>query len=267
MRPSEAIFRNLFLCLALISVSLSAQSKAITLCYEDEDAFPWMLKHGKGLNSVLLEQVAASLSIDLKLVGTSWKRCLLDVESGQVNGSVAASYKEDRTRYAVYPTTNGKPDPSRRIYSDSYSLYRLKGSQIDWNGREFSKLAGLVGVQSGYSIADDLKKLGVKIDDSSKTTENLMEKLVADRVQAIAALTLEADHQIRRNKDLSRKIQKIKTPLSEKPYFVIFGKDFYNSNPKAIEEFWTKVAAVRNSAGYKAKEVAILKERPRTEPQ
>lgn len=264
MSTTPFIAKNLLLGFWLSVLALTAHTKPITqpvtLCNEDEDVFPWTLKNGKGLDLHLVEQAAAKAGIALKVHTTPWRRCLLEIESGQVDGGFSASYKEDRAKFAVYPSVRGKPDASRRLHNDTYSLYRALGSSLDWNGREFSGLTGTVGVPGGYSIGDDLKKLGVKIDDASKTAETNFLKLVAGRVQAVAALTMEADRLIKSNPDLVGKVEKIKTPLVEKPYFLIFGKAFYTREPKLVEDFWTMVATVRKSAEYRAKESAALNE-------
>lgn len=255
----KSIFISLLAGILLSVMSMTTQAKSITLCHENENIFPWLLKEGKGLNIVLLEMVAAKSKIDLKLESMTWKRCLAEIENGHVDGGFGASYKDERAQYAVYPTENGKLDSTRRIRNDTYSLYRIKGNTVDWDGKKFSNLAGVVGAQSGYSIVGDLQKLGVETDDGARPCEVNMQKLIAGRIQAFAALTLEADQTLKTNREFAAKIEKIKTPLADKPYFVIFGKSYYNNNRKTVEDFWNMIGAVRNSAAYQTKQSAVLK--------
>ncbi|ETR69016.1 MAG: hypothetical protein OMM_09956 [Candidatus Magnetoglobus multicellularis str. Araruama] len=59
------------------------------------------------------------------------------MEKGKVDGLFTASYKEKRKKYGRYPEVNGKVDPSRRFTSASYALYRLKGSDVQYDGKNF----------------------------------------------------------------------------------------------------------------------------------
>jgi polar amino acid transport system substrate-binding protein len=44
-----------------------------------------------------------------------------------------------------------KVDVSKRMSTDNYHLYRLKGSKVDWDGKAFSNLDGRIGAQAGFS--------------------------------------------------------------------------------------------------------------------
>jgi polar amino acid transport system substrate-binding protein len=85
-----------------------------------------------------------------------WKHCPEGVEKGGIAGAFAASYTDERAKYAVYPLAGGKPDPLRRLHTDGYTLLRLKGSTVGWDGHKFSNLSGPIGTQAAYSIVADL---------------------------------------------------------------------------------------------------------------
>lgn len=256
-------WRHAYLALLLAALAMPASARSITLCHEDEDVRPWILKESKGLNMILLELVAAKSRINLKLNAMPWKRCLAEIEAGRMDGGFAASYKGERAQYAVYPGVKDKLDVARRLHSNTYSLYRIKGSTINWDGNKFANLTGAIGAQFGYSIADDLRKLGVNVDDGAKPSEANLQKLLVGRVQAVALLTLEADQLLSMDAKLASKIEKIKTPLVDKPYFVIFGKAFYSQNKKAVEDFWDMIETVRKSADYQSRQAAFMKSNSR----
>ncbi|MFC4158343.1 substrate-binding periplasmic protein [Chitinimonas lacunae] len=231
---------------------------SIKLCYENEDVYPWILKSGKGLNILHLEAVAKKTGLKLELVGLPWKRCLSELQAGTMDGAFAASYKDDRAVYAAYPMKDGKHDPARRMMFDSYSLYRTKGSNLGWDGSKFSNLSGKIGVQSGYSIIDQLKAAGANLDEGAKAADDNLKKLAGGRVQGVALLTVEADNSLKGNPEFAN-IEKVSPPLVEKPYYLMLAKPFHAKYPKASEDLWAAVAAVRESPEYKAQEQAFFK--------
>lgn len=241
-----------------LPLATQAQTQPLTLCMEDIDVYPWVTKDGRGLNVVLLELLSAKYGLQVKLAAVPWKRCLGEIEAGTIAGGFSASYKDERAKYAVYPMANGKLDASRRMMNDGYTLYRATGSTIGWDGSKFLNLTGPVGANAGYSIVDDLKKWGATVDDGAKSSDNSMKKLIAGAVQGAAFQTLEGE-MVAAKPEYVGKVEKVSPPLVEKPLFLIFGKNYYSKNQKFVEDFWNMVAAVRESAEYKAKESAFLK--------
>jgi len=248
-RGSTVVVTVLML-LALCLVALPAQ--AVTLCYDSGEQYPWILKDGKGLNIVLLEMVAAKTGEKLELTGMPWKQCLEGVKNGRIDGAFAASYTDERAKFAVYPLAEGKPDRSRRLHTDGYTLLRLKGSKVGWDGRKFSNLTGSIGTQSSYSIVADLIKWGAKVDSNSDTPETLLKRFGAGQLQAIALLTGEARFAMKKPY-LANKVEIVSPPLTEKPYFLIFGRGYYDKNQKKADDIWSMIETVRESAEYKAR--------------
>jgi len=250
--PRAIVRVTAWLALFLACQPAYAQTPVIKLCYEDTSYVPWLVKGGQGLDNKLLEMASAKSGVKIEMGALPWKRCLGDVANGDLTGVIAASFNEERAAFAVYPTTaDGKLDTSRRIRFDSYSLYRLKGSTANWDGKQFSNLTGPVGAQLGYSVIADIKKLGVAVEEGGATPESQMSKLVEQRIQLAALLTPQGDVLLDHAK-FSGKIEKIFTPLIEKPYFLIFGKDYYSNNKKTVEALWAGLAAARESREFKA---------------
>ncbi|WP_137937862.1 transporter substrate-binding domain-containing protein [Chitinivorax sp. B] len=247
--------------LSILTATAFAEDKPATikLCYEGEDVFPWILKSKKGLNIIMMEQVAKKSGLKLEMTAVPWKRCLNDLQSGTMDGAFAASYKADRAEFSAYPSKDGKPDPARRMMFDSYSLYRLKGSSVGWDGSKFQNLSGPIGTQPGYSVIDVLKQAGAQVDDGAKTADDTLRKLVSNRIAAAALLTPEGDNSIATNSEFTGKLERVPTPLVEKPYFLIFSKPFQAKYPSTANQVWDAVASVRESAEYKQAEAAFFK--------
>ncbi|WP_137937861.1 hypothetical protein [Chitinivorax sp. B] len=248
--------------ICLLTVAVHAAEKTmppIKLCYEGEDSFPWILKDQKGLNLIMLEQVAKASNLKLEMHPMPWKRCLYDVKHNTMHGAFAASYNADRAEFSVYPMKDGKPDSSRRMMFDSYSLYRLKGSPVSWDGNTFQGLEGPVGTQLGYSITDMLKLADIEVDDGAKTADDTLRKLVLKRIVAAALLTPEGDNSIASNSEFTHKIERVPIPLVEKPYFLIFSKPFQARYPAITNQLWDAVALIRDSTEYQQAESAMFR--------
>ncbi len=245
-------------CVALTTSTALAQN--IKLCHDDADSAPWLVKNSKGLNIVLMEAAAAKTGAKLEIVALPWKRCLGAVEDKSIDGAIAASYKDDRAKFAVYPTVGDKLDEGKRLHTEEYSLYRAKGSNISWDGTKFSNLTGSVGAQRGYSIIDNLKKSGAKVDEGGALAKDNMKKLVGGQVQAVALTTQEGDLLLATT-EFSGKAEKVTPPLIQKTYYTIFGKEFYSKNTKIVDSLWSQMATVRESKDYKGKVQAAFKKK------
>jgi polar amino acid transport system substrate-binding protein len=250
LRGSTAVMTAM-MALSLCLISLPAQ--AVTLCYDGGEQYPWILKDGKGLNIVLLDMVAAKTGEKLELTGMPWKQCLEGVKKGTIDGAFAASYSDERAKFAAYPMADGKLDRTRRLHTDGYTLLRLKGSKVGWDGRKFSNLTGAIGTQSSYSIIADLTRWGAKVDSNSDTPETLLKRFGSGQLQAIALLTGEARFALKKPY-LANKVEIVSPPLTEKPYFLIFGRGYYDKNQKKADDIWSMIEQVRESAEYKARE-------------
>lgn len=237
----------------LTQVAVAADKPASArLCYESTDIFPWVMLDRPGLNIIHLKAVEQKLGIKLELVSAPWKRCQEEMRAGVVDGIFAASFKTDRLEMGVYPMAGDKPDPARAMMHDAYSLYRLKGGALKWDGKALTA-SGPVGAQLGYSVIEQLKQLGAKVDDGAKTADDNLRKVIAGRVEAAALMTLEGDASLKGNPEFAEKIEKVVPPLVEKPFFLMLSKQFVAKYPEYANEIWKTVADVRDSADYKAK--------------
>jgi polar amino acid transport system substrate-binding protein len=98
--------RNCFIILIMFAVLFPAGTSAdeITLvALGDFPPFQWEEK-GKvtGIDVDMVSEVCRRLGIGLKFQVMLWKRALKSVNEGNVDGLVAALYKEERTEYLYY---------------------------------------------------------------------------------------------------------------------------------------------------------------------
>ncbi len=225
---------------------------SMKFCHEDVDVYPWVLKDRPGLNVIHMRAVEQKLGVKFEISPLPWKRCQEDLREGKVDGIFAASFKTERLEIGHYPMAGDKTDAARAMMYDGYSLYRLKGGSAQWDGSKLT-VAGAVGAQPGYSIIDQLKQLGARVDEGAKTADDNLKKLVAGRIEAVALQTLEGDNALSSTPEFASKVEKVKPPLVDKPFFLMLSKQFVAKYGDYSKNIWKTLAEVRESPDYKAK--------------
>lgn len=232
------------------TTAYAADKPVVRACTENEDSYPWVLKDRPGLTVLMLRMVEKQLGSKIEVAPLPWKRCLDDLKNGNVDAAFKISFSAARAaELGAYPMTGDKPDNAKRLLIDSYSLYRLKGGTVEWDGKTL-KASGAVGAQSGFSVVDQLKSLGVRVDDATRSADDNLKKLVAGRIDALALQSEEGDASVESSPEFKGKVERIKPVLVEKPYFLIFSKQFASKYPEHTKEVWDTIGKVRESAEY-----------------
>lgn len=250
--------RALFALPFLLPPVLSAQP-VLRLCHDDVDVYPWHMQGNQGLSFRMMDAVARQAGVRVAYTPLPWTRCLASVAAGEQDGALAASYSAERAAAIVYPATDGDvPDRSRRMSSDSYSLYKLKGQPLEWDGKQFRNLHGRIAVQHGYSIGNVIRQLGAEVDDSDKEPAQVLRKLLLGSVAGAALVTGEGEQQ-RKGDRFGGRIVRLDPPLQTKEYYLVLSHPFVQAHVRLAETLWNKIAVVRQSAAYRqaAAEVGV----------
>ncbi|MFT3734595.1 MAG: transporter substrate-binding domain-containing protein [Rhodocyclaceae bacterium] len=249
------------LCVAgllLCGSVLAAEPPTLRICHEPADIHPWSTRTGKGLNFELLAQVAKTSGVRFEYDIVPWKRCLILLKNNEVDGAFAGSFKPDRMESGAYPMAAGKPDTAKRLHIDRYVLVRRLGSPVGWDGKRLTNLKGVVGVQLGYSIADQLKSMQIDVDEGAQSAEDVLRKLVTGRVDAAALLTGEAQALLARTPELAARVEVLSEPLVEKPYFLLLSHGLVARDEKLALRIWDNIEKIRESGTYQARERAVF---------
>lgn len=235
---------------------LQINAKEIKIAYENKEQPPYymgntskVLSKNPGVVVEMIQMLDEMMSeIEIKLVRYPWVRCKDSLKKNKVDGIFNASYKKGRLKLGWYPTKNkkhaGRVDISRRVTTIAYSLYKLKGTEIGWDGKNFKSINVKVGAVSGYSIVGDLKKKGVTVDEA-RSSENNLGKLLLQRVKAVALQDVTADSFIKSEPKKYSKVVKVKPPLVTKPYYLMLSHKFVKENPKLAQKIWDNIRKIR----------------------
>ncbi len=229
----------------------------LTLSYPIMDAYPYQVGDSTsvadppGIAVEIIAAAAESVNVNVKFWRLPNKRIKAYLRKGEIDGAFLMSYKEERKNLGAYPMNEGELDSERRVATVTYSLYRLKGDKVQWDG---GKITGLgdrdIAANRNYSIVSVLNKMGVKVYevDLTKTGFSILSK---GRVAAYAIHGETGDAMISR--EGFSDIEKIDIPLKTKDYFLMLSHQFVSENPEIAEKIWSKIGEIRES---RTKEIA-----------
>ena len=223
----------------------------LQLCAEDENSYPWLLRDGTGLNMLMMRLLGQRLGLRLEVTLLPWRRCLLSLQEGSVDGAFKASFQPERLKIGRYPMRGDQVDPERAMLEESYHLYRRKGSAVSWDGRQITQLEGAVGAQAGFSVVAWLRQQDVPTEASAKAPDSILAMLQRGRLGAAALQTSQGDYALSRIPQFAAQIERHGPPLVSKPYYLLLSHAFVKRHPALAERIWDGVAAVRESAEYR----------------
>ena len=245
------IFRSAIGLLSLC-FALAAQACPLRVVYSDQASPPYYLGNGDaipehpGVAVELLNLAAAKIGCPIQWKRLPNRRAQRELENGSVDAMLLLSYSPQRAAYAVYPMVGATPDPVLSLATLTYSVYVKNGSALSWDSKQFSPTPAVVGVNSGYSVADELGKLRLNVEETPSTTSNLI-KLLMGRISAYVGQDFQADWVIEDAHFAN--LQKLPTPFSSKDYYLPFSKQFFYTSPGPAMQLWKQIAEVRKIHG------------------
>jgi len=241
---------------------LPRQCVAITLsiAYKEKDNPPYYYLSDSGLNGSVhkpgvtlevLNLIAKRLGFDIQYIRYPWARGLMKIELNEIDALFHASFKEERLLNGVYPMKGGKPDKSRMIMMQSYSLYKHKDSPLSWDGKKIEHLSGSIGALLNYAIVGDLKKLGITVEEASYLL-SLLKRVESRRLAGLASLGNMTDVLISKHTAILKNVVKVLPPLRVKPYYLMFSHGFVKENAKLANAIWHEIEMIKKSGEYDA---------------
>lgn len=261
----QRLIRPLLVAAALAALGAPAAAAGhrlqVKILFEPEANPPRTLGEGTaidwqkpGLTLELLRLAGERVGVDFVYERVPWKRALYLVETNEADGIFHASFTPERTGIAAYPMKDApsggrQADPARAVFVQNYVLYKRAGTPVAWDGTALTDADGPVGVTISYSVAGDLRRLGVPVEEA-KTLEQNLDKLLAGRIAAYAGLEHMSDTVVAANPSKYGKLVKMAPPLVSKPYYLLFSRGFYAAHGDLAERIWDAIAAINASAEF-----------------
>lgn len=233
-----------------LAVCLRVSACEIALTYSIEPIPPLIMGEGEqiperpGSAIELLQRAAGDIGCSLALKRAPTLRVLASVESGTQDGAFIYAYNSERATRFAYPLKDGQIDSARRVTSQAYVIYRLRGSALAWDGQRFTGLDKPLGTNRGWSIVEDLHAAGIPVEEASSTWRNLA-KLRAGRLAGYVSLREAGDEALRHYQ--IEDVERMPAPFMTKDYFVIFNRDFQARHPQLLERLWDRIGELRET--------------------
>jgi polar amino acid transport system substrate-binding protein len=251
LRPTTV----LALAAALPIAALANPPEVLRICYEIDDAFPFIgptVEHGQPGKSLLVELIqsaAEQAELRIEFQRQPWKRCILQLQQGTSDAIFAAIWQPDRDAWGQFP---GR-DPQRkmpaernyRLWQVDYPIIVRNGSALTWNGQQFSGITHGLSAPIGYVANARLGTLGVLAKGSYSAEIGL--NMVA--MQRLDGYVLE--RQIARTYisklGLQAQLSLLPEPLLRADWHVPFSHQFYQKHPDLAQRFWQALAEQREA--------------------
>lgn len=233
------------LCSALCAPLFAGEP--LTFCYENKQVLPWHTVEQTGLNFALFKRVETRLGLSFNYQVLPWKRCLAKLKANEVDGAFTVSFSQERRAYGAFPG-NEQADVKKRMHYASYFLVRKKGSDVGWDGHQFTHLNGKIAFQLGYSVGELLRELKVPVDESADSAHNVGRKVLAGRVAGAAMM--DSDVFALMQGPLAPNLEVVATPLVEKAYYLMLSHALVQAKPELAERIWKNIEEIRNSKQY-----------------
>ena len=243
---NKTLFLITAVCLIFSSMVVHAKRERIVLCTDRSHWYPFVFINSyksDGLYVDIIKDAADRMDWRISIRPMDWKKCLRRVESGQVDGVLGASYKKARAEFMHYPVNAGtnKKSPARLSSAEYVVVTSSKNSYV-YQGDPKS-LPQPIRVPRGYSIADDLRKNGVEVDDkSSRGDEVTLMKLTSSHEGSVVMLR-SAAKKFSKSPAFKGKFTIQKKPYKSKDYYLAFSKQSGMDQAKR-DALWQAVGAV-----------------------
>ncbi len=243
----------IFALVILLSSSLiTAETKTtVNICIDEAFWYPFtMVKEGRpsGIHVDLATTAIRDTGLNAQFYAMPWKRCLRENQHGRMDAVVSASYKEERAAYLHFPEGAEEATKSPlRIMQIEYVVVTLNQTGYEFTG-DITSLPQPVRVPAGYSLADDFRKKGLRVDDSAQTDTANIQKLVRDgdgSVVLIPELASLLDARVANQGKLNISA----TPIRSKSYYIAFSKQSALTQADR-DAIWRRIAELRDNSSY-----------------
>ncbi len=192
------MLRLTLMLFVILSSSFAFSADKITIAYLDVEVFPYFMGNGlkvanpPGLVVDVITKASENIGEEVDFVRYPAKRVLYYIKAERTDGAFIFSFSKERAAYCVYPMKDGKPNIEKRLTTQSYYLYKLKDSLLEWDGVRIdnskcnNENRNTFAANLGFSVVQTLEILNLKVIEK-KLTPHLFKLLQERVVIAVAA--------------------------------------------------------------------------------
>lgn len=239
------MLRKLHLLILGLAFAPFCAAQVLRVCIDDQPFPPLTFPDREGQVQYLIRQAASQQGWAVQFLSVPRRRCHAGVASGEYHAAAPVSATTGVLDNMILPELDGSPDAQRSFGVVRAVVFRVRGSQADWDGQRFSGLDKPVLYGSGLlTFKDRLEALKVPSDDSAKSLSQIMTLLVIGRGQ-IAVSTEYQTLAALKEGGLEDRIEVLPVPFMQSAVFLGVGRGFYAANQQVIERIWTTIGELR----------------------
>lgn len=236
--------------LACSGASLAAEP--LRLCVAIQALPPFLYPNKEGTIQILIRMAAEQSGLQIKYEAMSLPKCVEEIRAGAMQGSSAMGATPQNQEFAVFPKKNNLIDNGDAVVAARSSVFRLKGSKADWNGKSFSNLKLPVLFATGNSVfTEKLKSLKTPYNDETLHFQKNLLKMIAGQGDLVIGLQAEGKMRLE-EPEFAGKIEELPAPFTEAHYFVAISKKYYDANTVQVENLWNAIAKMKTNPAYLA---------------
>lgn len=233
------------LLLLLTGLSTSVQAETLLVCVSDEPFPPFTAPDHEERSQQLIRQAGELQGWQVQFVAQPWRRCLAGVEQDVYSAVAGVAATAEYRALMAFPLQGEQADPSRALGLTRLLVYRLMGSEANWDGQHFSILHKPVLYLAGRAtLKARLAALGVDAVDAAHHSIQLARMLLNDR----GSLVVDHDYQIKQLLDLPEfkgRLEVLPQPFADARVYLAVGQRFYNSHCQQVEALWNQFATLQ----------------------
>jgi polar amino acid transport system substrate-binding protein len=202
----------------------------------------------KGMIEDFIDMINSQSELDMNIQYIPWKRCLRDVELGDIDGAFALVHTSKRDSQFSYPKDlDNQLDRSKRIWTVKYPVFVPNESKLDWDGVNFNQSDILLSAPFGFVAYEKLKEVGV-------LSEGYLDKVRALELVNSARLDGYVVEQsigenLLREMQLTEKFKTLETPFLSTDWYLVLSNDYVEKHPEKATRLWDLLEQVREEFG------------------
>ncbi len=229
-----------------ISVQMANATPApLRICIDNNNWLPFIYleeRKAKGIHIDIISSALNSLDYQYEFLPVPWKRCLKGLEKGFYDAVATASFNSNRNKFLFYPQDAESNNRSEwRVSQVEYIIATPSNQRFTFEG-DLTKVPQPIRVPRGYSIAQDLKKKNIEVDDSSINDMQNIKRLLREKNGSVITLPTVIDWY---NQNYSSNMIYDEQPLTSKSYFFAISRQG-QLNKADINIIWQRIADRRS---------------------
>lgn len=229
--------------LLLAGLSGVVQAQTLQVCVSDEPFPPFTAPDREERSQQLIRQAAELQGWQVSFIAKPWRRCLAGVEQDVYQAVAGVAATPEYRALMAFPQLGEQADPGRSLGLTRLLVYRLLGSEDDWDGQHFSILHKPVLYLAGRAtLKARFAALDVDAVDAAHHSIQLARMLLNGR----GSLVVDHEYQIRQLQTLPEfkdRLEVLPQPFADAQVYLAVSPRFYNSHQPQVETLWNQLGS------------------------